>query len=46
MTATVPSTEPTALEEHLETALEHAESDTARYHLRESLQMVYGQSEE
>ncbi|MFC6973691.1 hypothetical protein ACFQL1_01765 [Halomicroarcula sp. GCM10025709] len=40
------STEPMALEEHLETALEHAESDTARYHLRESLQMVYGRTDD
>lgn len=46
MNTTASATEPTALEEHLETALEHAESETARYHLRESLQIVYGQSDD
>lgn len=46
MEPTASAPESTPLEKHLEAALENAESDTVRYHLRESLQMVYGQAEE
>jgi hypothetical protein len=36
---------PTSVEEHLTEALDQSEADAARYHLREALQIIYGDLE-
>jgi len=35
------ATDPTSIEEHLRTALNNAENDEVKYHLRESIQKLH-----